>query len=87
MPDNIEYKQWVIQDGTEMVTIIKPQEEFIEMLIAKLENLKMHHFISKSQGKFMKDKKQTLAVNECIVLADFSENYSSVVQDEVQGHH
>lgn len=87
MPDNIEYKQWVIQDGTEMVTIIKPQEEFIEMLIAKLENLKMHHFISKSQGKFMKDKKQILAVNECIVLADFSENYSFVVQDEVQGHH
>lgn len=70
-----------------MVTIIKPREEYFEVLVAKLENLKMHHFISKAQGKFMKDKKQTLAVDECLVLADFSENYSFVVQDEVQGHH
>lgn len=87
MPDNIEYKQWVTQDRTEMVTVIKPREEFFEVLVAKLENLKMHHFIAKAQSKFMKDKKQTLAVDECLILADFSENYSFVVQDEVQGHH
>lgn len=48
---------------------------------------KKHHFIAKSQAQFMKDKKKSLEVDECIVFADFSENYSFIVRDEVQGHY
>lgn len=87
VPDNITYKQWVTSDRTEMVTVIKPREEFFKLLAEKLESLKKHHFISKVQAKFLKERKENLTESECIVLADFSENYSFVVQDEAQGHH
>lgn len=46
-----------------------------------------HSYIAKSQANFLKDLKQNLPSNEVIVLGDFAENYSFVVQDEVQGMH
>lgn len=39
------------------------------------------------QSKFLKDRKNNLTETEIIVLADFAENYSFVMQDETQGHH
>lgn len=30
MPDNKQHKQWVTQDRTEMMTIVKPREEFFK---------------------------------------------------------
>lgn len=87
LPDHIEYKQWVTTDRAEMVTVIKSQEEYFETLVEKLENLKTHHYISKIQGQFLKNKKENLAESECIVLADFAENFTFIIQDEIQGYH
>lgn len=87
LPDNLEFKQWVTTDRAEMVTIIKNQDEFFESLVENLANLKSHHYISKIQSQFLKEKKEKLFENECIILADFAENYTYVVQDEIQGYH
>lgn len=85
LPDHIEFKQWVTTDRAEMVTVFKSQEEYFELLVEKLENLKTHHYISKIQGQFLKNKKETLVESECIVLADFAENFTYIIQDEIQG--
>lgn len=87
MPDNVMYKQWVTTDRAEMAILIKPQEEYFDTLIEKLESLKSHHYISKIQNRFLKEKKHQLSPAECIVLADFAENFTFVVQDEIQGYH
>ncbi|KAG1670077.1 Regulating synaptic membrane exocytosis protein 2 [Nymphon striatum] len=52
-----------------------------------METLRAHNFISKSQSSFLSLSKDNLKDGEAIVLLDFAENYSFVVQDAVQGYY
>lgn len=67
--------------------LFRPKIEFFKSLVEKLEKLKTHHYVSKSQAQFFKKKKSELGEEECLVLADFAENFSFVVQDEIQSFH
>ena len=60
---------------------------FIEMLITSLEELKPHSFISREQARYLNELKENLAESSVILLGDFAENYSFVVQDDVQSFH
>ena len=53
----------------------------------KLVKLTAHSYISKCQSKYLKNLKEELPSNSARILGDFAENYSFVVQDEVQGFH
>ena len=44
-------------------------------------DLTEHHYVSKCQSEFFKQRKASLANNECVVVLDFAENYSFIVQD------
>lgn len=57
------------------------------MLSGMLYDLTEHRFISKKQAKFFKEKTESLQLSECILVLDFAENYSFVVQDAAQGFH
>lgn len=46
-----------------------------------------HAFIAKQQSAFLNHCKENLKDNEYVVISDFSENYSFVVQDAIQGWH
>ena len=46
-----------------------------------------HPFIAKSQSNYLRELKGNLEENEVTILGNFTENYSFVVQDEVQGFH
>ena len=85
--DEVTFKQWVTQDRTTIVTLTKPVDEFIDELVEKVWNLTRHHYIAKAQGAFLQKLKEDISADECILLGDFSENYSFVVQDAVQGYH
>lgn len=50
-------------------------------------NLLPHDFIAKRQAEFLKTTKENLKQHEFVVISDFAENYSFVVQDEIQQHH
>jgi hypothetical protein len=49
-----------------------------------LEKLLPHSFVAKSQANYLKELKSKLQPNEAIVVLEFSENYSYVVQDSIQ---
>lgn len=85
--DEISYKLWTSTDRSNLIEVVQSPEEYIEDLLEKLINLKKHHYIAKEQASYLKEKKENLTESECIVLADFAENYSFVVQDESQGFH
>ena len=53
----------------------------------KLEVLLPHSFIAWQQSSFQVQLKAGLQPGECLVMADFSENYSFVLQDAAQGFH
>ena len=46
-----------------------------------------NHYISKSQGIFLQNLKSNHLVNKIIILLDFSENFSFIIQNEAQGFH
>jgi hypothetical protein len=57
------------------------------MLIARLAVLQPHSFVAVQQAMYFKEFKSDLQVDVVIVLCDFAENYSFILQDEAQGFH
>ena len=53
----------------------------------KLEALIPHSFIAKQQSLYFNECKASLKLGEVLVQADFSENYSFVLQDAAQRYH
>ena len=85
--EEISFKLWTSTDRSNLIEVVQSADEFIESLLEKLIQLKKHHYIAKVQASYLREKKENLTESECIVLADFAENYSFVVQDESQGFH
>jgi len=52
-----------------------------------LFDLLTHSFIAKGQCKFLNQLKNKLKRGELVLICDFSENYSFLLQNEVQGFH
>ena len=64
-----------------------PVEEFIKEVCRQIELICEHHFIARLQANFLKELKSYLKENEVLILLDFADSYSFVVQDAVQGYH
>ena len=62
-------------------------DEFVDQFCEKLELLRPHSFIANQQALFYSNCKLGLAPREMLVIVDFSENYSFVLQDAAQGFH
>ena len=87
LAENIFYKQWISTDRTTFVNHYSTVEEFIAKIVDDVYEVCPHHFIAKAQANHLKMTKENLSENELIILLDFAENYSFVVQDAVQGFH
>ena len=85
--DEITYKSWISVDRTNLETIVKSADDFLDGLIQSLVQLQRHSFIAKQQALYLKHAKENLSEGEVVVIGDFAENYSFVMQDEVQGFH
>ena len=85
--DDITYNQWVSTDRTTLNTFTQPKCVFIEKLIESVISLSRHSFIAKAQSEYMQYLKDNLKVEQVIIQMDFSENYSYVLQDEIQSYH
>ena len=85
--DIITYKQWVHTDRTDLKTFQETLNDFLDVVCDGFDELRKHHYIAKSQSAYLQNLKEQLPPNEAIILLDFGENYSFLVQDEVQGHH
>lgn len=57
------------------------------MVVHSIDQLTSHSYIAKAQSRFLKMRKENLEDNSIIFLGDFAENFSFVIQDEIQSHH
>ncbi len=57
------------------------------MFCEKLAVLRRHEFIAKQQSSFCKKRREQLEDGEFLVIGDFAENYSFILQDAAQGYH
>ena len=62
-------------------------DDFITFLLDMLYKLTEHHFIAKSQNQYLEDLKASLKPNQRIIILDFADNFSFVVQDAAQAFH
>ena len=86
--EEITYKQWVSTDRTKLITIVEPKDDFIKNLSTQVDKLTRHSYTAKAQSTYMRDLKATMTpMEDLIVQGDFSENFSYVVQDEIQSFH
>ena len=82
--DKINYKQWVATNCTTLAGIQSTVDEFIQTATEMVYDLCHHHFIKDSQA-YLKDSKENLDKKTCIILMDFTENYSFIIEDAIQG--
>jgi hypothetical protein len=85
--DTVHYKQWLHTERTMLVSLQLPVSDFTQMACKSLDVLRDHHYIAKAQAAYLRMTKETLAPACVVILMDFAENYSFVVQDAVQGQH
>ena len=69
------------------MTLSLPRFKFLQLLAEKLDHLSAHSYIAKAQAAYLRHRKETLKTNECLILADFAENYHFIVQDKIQSCH
>lgn len=75
----------VNQECTELLD--KTTDQFIDSFLDAIPDLLKHHYISKNQSKFLRDKKDNLQEGECVVIGDFAENFDPVINESAQGEH
>ena len=79
--DVMKYKQWVSTDRSQLEDKEEFGDDFIILLLDTLHKLTEHHLIVKNQSQYLKSLKTSLKPNECIIILDFAENFSFVIQD------
>ena len=83
--DKTNYKQWVATDHIALACIQSTVDEFIQTVTEMIYDLCHHHFIKNSQASYLRDSKENLDNKTSIILMDFAENYSFIIQDTIQG--
>lgn len=85
--DDLRVEHWIAGVRCRLEIIILTPAEYSEKFLDAIEELKLHHFVSKQQAKYLKELKTSLKDDEMILLLDFAENYSFLVQDAPQSYH
>lgn len=82
---NIKYKNW-LESGTagSLESFETDFNSFKNKLCENVCELKLHHYVAETQKQYLNDCKNNLAYDTCIILMDFSENYSFIIQQSVQ---
>ena len=71
-----------------VVTITESEDDFIDNFSSQVVKLTRHSFTVKTQSSYMKELKATMKPLDNVILqGDFAENFSYVIQDEVQSFH
>lgn len=82
---NIKYKNW-IETGTAaaLESFEVDSNRFKNVLCKEICELTFHHYVAENQKQYLNYCKNNLAHDTCIILMDFSENYSFIIQQSVQ---
>ena len=87
LDETIQFSQWVSTDRSQLDEEESDFDDFLDNLVGKFGKLTKHHYVAKKQAEFFKQLKENLQFGECVIVLDFAENYSFLVQDAVQGFH
>ena len=72
-------------DRTTLISVEHEVHEFKDLVVCSYDELRKHQYIMKSQSADLRELKDSLRSHTAVILLDFDENYSFLVQDAVQG--
>jgi len=68
--------------------LVDTRDSYIEKLAKKIDDLTKHCFVAKTKSAYKNVLKECLIPEtEILVQGDFADNFSFVVQDEIQSFH
>lgn len=85
--EEIIFSTWQATDRCTLKKECLSSDDFVDELCDRLKTLIPHHFISKTQSKYVSERKENLNKGEVLVQSDFSENYLYIAQDAAQAFH
>lgn len=85
--EKVSYKMWTTTDRSTLEDRKEDVDDFTETFGEKFIKYQQHSFIARMQSLHYKQSKENLSEGEVLVICDFSENYSFVIQDEIQSFH
>jgi hypothetical protein len=85
--ETISYKQWTHTDGNKLKNILCDSDDFIERVVSVVQKLTTHHLIARNQSAIFLHSKERIDDESCVLVSDFFENYSFIIQDSVQGYY
>lgn len=85
--NEITFSAWHSTDRATLKTSTLTVDDYLELLINKLDILKPHHYINKQQTSYFEELKKNLRNGEFLVICDFSENYAFIIQNAAQAFH
>lgn len=85
--DDVTFKRWTQVDRCSLETVVMDVDSFCDSFVESISKVLHHDYTARKQADFFRDVKDKLKIGEVLVVADFSENYSFVLQDSVQGVH
>jgi hypothetical protein len=68
-----QYKQQTVTDRATLITVMQQPNESTENLMSKKPALTHHHYTARKQDKYMKESKEILQSDQCIILENLSE--------------
>ena len=83
--DLIKYKQWVRTYRSNLEEDEDDFDNFLNKLTSMFFQL-TEHFIAKKQSRFLRVKKASLKFDEAVLIVNFAENFSFIVQDCAQSY-
>jgi hypothetical protein len=84
--ESVTYRQWDHTDGNKLETILAERDDYIEKLVVLVNKLTTHHFVARNQSANFVHSKENIDNETRVLVSDFSENFSFVIQDSVQGY-
>merc|ERR1712168_355858 len=85
--EEVRYSKWVSVDRCSLEEVVESVEDFLRSFSSAIVLLTRHHYVSKKQSEAYRVAKESLKEDEVLVVGDFAENYSFVVQNAAQGQH
>lgn len=83
--NKIDYKNWVDEgSAAALESFTQDIEDFKMDLFTGINDLTFHHYVSENQKQYFSDCKKNLNRDTCVIVMDFSENYSFIIQQSVQ---
>ncbi len=85
--DVITFKKWAQTDGTKLETVQSSRDDFIDSIVVAVGNLTAHHYVARNQSAHFVKCKEEIDNETCVLVSDFSENFSFIIQDSIQGYY